>query len=582
MFVYRKQETETTPGECLSRLSSILEEMLAEPAHERATELLIEFGEFEAGVADALSPERDTRSPALSELRRAALSTGHIFYRSWLRESSDGVAEPIPRELLWRLGRAMDKFQGLPLPKTIRTSVPEGYAHYGLFPETYAIAAGRFFDDFAPGRAVCIGVRSIGSSLSAVVSASLEERGCRINSYTVRPRGHPFHRELKLSPEFEEEFRLLRGGFFLIIDEGPGLSGSTICSVARGLERLGISEERIILFPSWTPDGNNFISGEAKDIWQRLKKYCSPFEGAWIKTGLLERQFDRGPLHDISAGGWRSLLCGRDMPFPAVHPNHEKRKYICGEGNEYLLKFAGLGSYGKRYMQRAIALAEAGFMPEPLGLKNGFVMRAFVEGKPLKQPGPGLLARAAQYLDYLRRNHPAPTDMSFHEASWLLNENVSEGLGPKWAGKLARIEKQFKRVLEESTATKIDGRMFLHEWIQAEQGALYKTDGVAHHADQFFPRCQDIAWDISGAICEFIGPGQRQDYFVEKYQSISNDRHIRRRLPYYIVMYLAYRLGYAMLALGELGATPEGGRFSKLARRYGRWLKEEIIRLCGE
>ncbi len=44
--------------------------------------------------------------------------------------------------------------------------------------------------------------------------------------------------------------------------------------------------------------------------------------------------------------------------------------------------------------------------------------------------------------------------------------------------------------------------MLPHEWIRTASGFL-KTDAVDHQDDLFFPGCQDIAWDIAGAIVEF-------------------------------------------------------------------------------
>jgi hypothetical protein len=56
--------------------------------------------------------------------------------------------------------------------------VSEGYAYYALFPETYAATAKRFWAGARPPRVAVIGIRSIGTSLSAIVVEALRARGC--------------------------------------------------------------------------------------------------------------------------------------------------------------------------------------------------------------------------------------------------------------------------------------------------------------------------------------------------------------------------------------------------------------------
>src|SRR5205085_10519929 len=91
----------------------------------------------------------------------------------------------------WQRLVAVDPRQ---LPHRISVRVSEGYAYYALRPETYVVAAVRWVQEARPRAAVCIGIRSIGCSLSAAVAAAAERAGVRITTCTVRPRGHPFDR----------------------------------------------------------------------------------------------------------------------------------------------------------------------------------------------------------------------------------------------------------------------------------------------------------------------------------------------------------------------------------------------------
>jgi hypothetical protein len=63
--------------------------------------------------------------------------------------------------------------------RTVVTRVPEGFACSALYPEQYAAAAVAWLDG-RPGRALVIGLRSIGTTLSAIVAAVLERAGWQV------------------------------------------------------------------------------------------------------------------------------------------------------------------------------------------------------------------------------------------------------------------------------------------------------------------------------------------------------------------------------------------------------------------
>src|SRR5262245_6828355 len=320
-------------------------------------------------MLDALSPEYDSAGDTARSLRCSSFAFGHLFYHSWQRNFDD-----IP---CWvkKLEGTFRTLVQLVLPDSVAVSAPEGYAYYGLYPETYLMAAAKYFAEMRPRKAVCIGVRSIGTSLSAVVGATLRELGVKVCSYTVRPRGHPFERKLRLAAELEETWRLLGGADFLIVDEGPGLSGSSLACVAQKLSELGVPDDRIILFPSWTPDGSQFLSAAARDRWRKHRKYTASFQKTWIDSGRFTASLPDGELHDLSGGQWRALFYRSEREYPAVQPQHERQKYLwrpAASAQAFWLKFAGLGRYGAAKLARAEELAAAGFGPRPLGLVHGF------------------------------------------------------------------------------------------------------------------------------------------------------------------------------------------------------------------
>lgn len=83
---------------------------------------LVELGELEQGIADALSPRRDGFSPTERRLRAASLRAG----RAYLAARS---GHP-PESLLHEAASVIDGLARDPLPERIRIHPPEGYAHY--------------------------------------------------------------------------------------------------------------------------------------------------------------------------------------------------------------------------------------------------------------------------------------------------------------------------------------------------------------------------------------------------------------------------------------------------------------------
>jgi hypothetical protein len=577
MLVYRTQRQNALTAPLLARLRRELgrAERGGTASHNQATEWLIDFGEFEAGVMDALCPEVDADGRTARTLRRTAMLFGHVFASSWEKKSKEVMRH------LSDINHLLDELADAKLPVSAQMSAPEGYAYYGLFPETYLESANAFFHEARPRRAVCIGVRGIGASLSAVVGAALERRGVAVKPYTVRPRGHPFDRHLRLDQRLAEEWRSLAGSHFLIVDEGPGLSGSSICCVAQKLAELGAADERIVLFPSWLPDGSQFVNQKSRDLWGRHRKYSADFESVWIESGRLARDLPRGELVDISGGKWRSFFYNNEDARPAAHPQHERRKYIlCGAGEtaKFLLKFAGLARYGKAKLPRAESLAAAGFAPRAFGMKDGFIILDFVSGRPLTREdvNSALLMKIARYLAFLKSDFQVDKDAPGEDVTEMARVNVAEGLGGRWAERIVRSG-IFERAREAAPVCAIDGRMLPHEWLRVGDNYL-KTDCLDHHDDHFYPGCQDIAWDVAGCCVEFALDRQRANYLIEQYRTLANDPGIAERLPFYLVAYAAFRLGYSTMAAKALGASSDEVKFNALREYYASTLKLKISR----
>ena len=113
----------------------------------------------------------------------------------------------------------------------------EGFAYYALHPRKVAM----LLDTLELKSPVAVlGIRSIGVTLSAVACAALRLRGIECRRFTVRPTGHPYNRLLELKPEFRDWLAHARDAGFLVVDEGPGISGSSFLAVAEALVNCGV------------------------------------------------------------------------------------------------------------------------------------------------------------------------------------------------------------------------------------------------------------------------------------------------------------------------------------------------------
>jgi hypothetical protein len=534
-----------------------------EPSHDDLVELLIDVGEITAGMADTFQPEHDDEIPALAPWRAVLCAIAAAVCASW-RDDRAGL-----RHALDTARRTIGALRQRVHPATIETRVAEGFAQFGLFPEQYIQAAEEFAASDHPVRVLCIGLRSIGEPLAAIVSATLLARGVPSIVRSVRPRGDPWDRRVALGEGLRETIRRYQPSHILIVDEGPGLSGSSFAGAAEALVACGCPPERVILCPSWDAPVAALRSVRARAVWTRHRRFVASFESTWIATGRLGAA---RAMEDLSAGLWRPRVFGVDSRrWPAVHPQHERRKYL--EDGRRLLRFAGLGRHGRARLARAHALAEAGFGARTLGLRHGFLEQDWVDGHACRTlRGRAAADRIARYLAVLRRSYATSRAARVGDLIEMMRHNLAEAKRP-WGAPLERLTACANRFDEPEV--EVDGRLLPQEWIAAH-GTLVKVDALDHHADDFLPGCRDAAWDVAGALVEADFDRADRQHLVCTYAKCAGDRTVAHRLPFYLAAYSAYRLGYVSLAAHTLGETPDGWRFRRAARRYRRWIASPL------
>jgi hypothetical protein len=170
-----------------------------------ARNLLIALGQIEQALAD--------RSLNIS----AAMDATDLAADFFLSPSTAAAVLGAARDALHR---SLTPASNLPI------KLPEGFAFYSLYPEQYIEAARRWCATRPRGPVLIIGIRSIGTTLSAIVAAALRADGWPARRITVRPTGHPLDRHVDLNLN---SFPVAA----IVVDEGPGLSGSSMAAVAR-------------------------------------------------------------------------------------------------------------------------------------------------------------------------------------------------------------------------------------------------------------------------------------------------------------------------------------------------------------
>ena len=465
---------------------------------------------------------------------------------------------------LVRLGR-------LDLPGRIEVNaVLEGFAHEALDPDQYARAA-RYARAGAPAPDRVIGIRSIGLPLSAVVAASL---GPGTMLASVRPVGERHARSVAIGPALRQ--RLLAGrGAFAVVDEGPGLSGSTFAAVADWLAAQGIPAERVVFFPGHRGEPGPRAGEVVRRIWRGTRRCLAEPDLSFLTDGA-------DAVDDLAGGRWRYRLGLAPASWPPADARLERRKLIVERGGrQWLCKFAGLGGLGRLKRERAQALAAAGLHPEVGELERGFLAVEWHDGaRPLGTPGlevarSELVSRLADYLA-ARAGMPASDGgpgASPDELLAMAAHNTEVALGPEAGRTVARRWRELvPRAASAARPVGIDGRMHRWEWIALADGRILKTDAVDHALGHDLVGEQDIAWDLAGAAVELeLDEGE-----LDRVRPGAAGRALD---SFYRVTYAAFQLGLFAMAESlarEGGQDDEAVRLAAEVRRYRRTLSRLV------
>ena len=524
LLVFREGRRRVRGDELRDRLRNQLSSLSAAASRDELLSALLRAGELECGTADAeCEPESAQKiTDALAE--------------------SLVCAKNPEREKLLRFVSALCP------PNEISISVPEGFAYYALHPLAYSDIVNKLTN--LGSRVAVLGIRSIGTTLSAMVAAGLRKEGKKASRITVRPQGHPYNRELRLSGE-QREFvarALADDTDFLVVDEGPGLSGSSFLAVAEALVAQQVPRQKITLICGHEP---NFGQFRANNGEQRAQNY------RWIAVDGTPRRPEQA-ADFIGGGNWRERQFADRSAWPETWTSFERLKYLSSQlgSDARLFKFLGLGYYGNAVFQREQCVAKAGFGPVPRRESDGFASYPWVSARPMRTTdlNEDVLRKLAEYCAF-RADAFSTREIDLHALQEMAEHNL-EQLG---------IELSVALQLEHPVIA--DGRMHPHEWLIVPDGKMLKTDSGSHGDDHFFPGPTDIAWDLAGAIVEWHMTDQQTNALLAHYGRLSGG-NASGRIADFVVAYRIFRAAYCLMAANALEGSDEAIRMRHASERY--------------
>ncbi len=473
--------------------------------HARLVSGFIAMAELAQGLGDAAFDAAgcDDPDPAVEAATRLLEAMAREVMRSWdsgFDKRADAGASSDIEEGFQRLRNAR-------LPAAVTCKQAEGYAFYALYPETYALAAR--CSGLGPDTLV-IGLRSIGTGLAAMVAAALGAR-----SLTLRPHGDPFARKVVPGPELTNLVLSNAEARFAIVDEGPGLSGSSFGCVADWLEDHGVARDRIHAFPGHDGPLGLAVSARHRDRWAVIPAPCHGIRrgdpAAVCRLGQRSHSGRRASARPTSRVGTGARTGPGGRAAGLRRTSSRSAANICSIQPKAIgwSKFAGLGETGERKLRRARKLAEAGLAPQPVGLRHGFLVeRWHGEARPLEtaqRDRAALISHIGRYLGFRAKALPAAagSGASLRDLLEMSRRNTSLALGEDAAGMLERFVPLLPDLERCVRRVETDNRMHAHEWLALPDGSLLKADALDHCEAHDLIGCQDIAWDVAGAAIEF-------------------------------------------------------------------------------
>jgi len=540
---------------------------------------LIACGQLEQAIAD----ENLTRG--MQDAARALTDAAAVaFVAAWSAPRTPHESAPLPSAV-----RHVACETAPYAEQVVRVVAPEGFAFYTLYPEQYIEAALQWSSSHPrAARVLVLGVRSIGTTLSAVVAATLSSRSIQARRMTVRPTGHPFNRTAEISGEDIEQSE-----WALIVDEGPGASGSSVAACAEALVSRGFNPDRIAFLPGHAGMPGSAASAETMRWWKTTARFVVPLpDMRWQGRSLPEVLADScaaigvsgqvTDIHDLGGGLWRQHVYPNPADYPATATPFERSKYLCRirtpDGPRSVLwKFAGVGAAEEK--RRMATLAAAGWSNPPLGESMGFVAREWLDGAPLTRgDADSEVARAIGRYVWEARTEPADLRQrvaALGRISHMAYHNTLEGLGKESAESILALAGRLDAASNGGIPGYGDGRLDPHEWIREPGGRLARTDCAGHDRDHTCVGWQPVWWDLAGALVEWGQDGELERELMDSYAVAGGQLPPPEALAFYHAAYCAFRMGLSRFC-ASCSDVEEANRHLRDYERYRNYFAARV------
>ncbi len=476
----------------------------------------------------------------------------------------------------------------------LEVRIPEGFAWYALYPDSYAQTAEDWSQhfDWAGADVSVVGLRSIGTALSAVVAQTLRGRGLHVRGCaSVRPSGVAPFRCAELPPDIEPASQNI------VVDEGPGLSGSSMIAVAQAFVDTGADPDSIHFFAGHGYGPGSSAGANATAWWNDRRIWTTSSDATLIGGQLLPDALASaaeactgepadGPAVPLGTAGWQRLAGLRSLPL-AIAPIIEAPKKLVRlrSGRHVILKFAGLALTNRQlWWDREPGrprIANRAYVPVQAHC-HGWEASPWVEGFRLD---------AADASIAFVEDHLGPW-IAAASTERLQPSEVQDGISRIAQALLAWAEMHDDRssaVLIEAMADREletvgsepqpccgDGRLAPHEWIRQPDGTVRKVDAGKHDCDHTWVGRQPIAWDLAGAEVEWNLGRRRTGALKAFVQQLTDYSCSEETRAFYAAGYCAFRAAAAHYSARASGDTDMRNHLRWAGEFYERRLKATL------
>jgi hypothetical protein len=283
------------------------------------------------------------------------------------------------------------------------------------------------------------------------------------------------------------------------------------------------------------------------------------------------------PLRDISAGRWRdSASCA------PVLPRFERRKYLAETAmGTFLLKFNGLGIYGRAKAARARTIGSGGFTPAIIGFRHGILVQTWrADSRPCQSSNfdrDRLIETLARYIAFRTEKLRAGggDGATIADLVLMVRTNTAEALDDRAARRISREAEIAAKGVARAWPIHVDGRMHAWEWLLSAGGDFIKTDAIDHASQHDLIGCQDPAWDIIGARIELELDDREFEALVRRFSALTNGPPDPDLLRFYAIAYPAFQLG--LWSSDTTGPEEESRRRAE----HSGWYKKALLELAA-